>query len=217
MIPKSFLERGMARSFPDNISQQGDAMNHLVIFCHPSPASFNRAIADSVEAVSGALGHDTRCRDLYGIAFNPILSRADMDSAVEAVPQDVRQEQEFISWADMLTFVYPVWWAGMPALLKGYIDRVFCQGFAYRLQADSAQGLLEGKKVLIFNTTGLPSSVYTSQGMHQAMAMTTDTGIFELCGMEVLHHAFFGSMDMVPEEVRKSYLGEVVSITSRYL
>lgn len=192
-------------------------MKHLVILCHPSPASFNRAIADSVEAVSGALGHDTRCRDLYGIAFNPILSRADMDSAVEAVPQDVRQEQEFISWADMLTFVYPVWWAGMPALLKGYIDRVFCQGFAYRLQADSAQGLLEGKKVLIFNTTGLPSSVYTSQGMHQAMAMTTDTGIFELCGMEVLHHAFFGSMDQVPEEVRKSYLGEVVSITSRYL
>jgi NAD(P)H dehydrogenase (quinone) len=192
-------------------------MNHLVILCHPNPASFNRAIADSVEAVSGALGHDTRCRDLYGIAFNPILSRADLDSAVEAVPQDVRQEQEFISWADMLTFVYPVWWAGMPALLKGYIDRVFCQGFAYRLCADKAQGLLEGKKVLIFNTTGLPSSLYTSQGMHQAMAMTTDTGIFELCGMEVLHHAFFGSMDQVSEEVRKSYLGEVVSITSRYL
>jgi NAD(P)H dehydrogenase (quinone) len=192
-------------------------MNHLVILCHPNPASFNRAIADSVEAVSGALGHDTCCRDLYGIAFNPILSRADMDSAVEAVPQDVRQEQEFISWADMLTFVYPVWWAGMPALLKGYIDRVFCQGFAYRLHADSAQGLLQGKKVLIFNTTGLPSSLYTSQGMHQAMAMTTDTGIFELCGMEVLHHAFFGSMDQVSEEVRNSYLGEVVSITSRYL
>ena len=56
-----------------------------------------------------------------------------------------------------------------------------------------------------------------SQGMHQAMAMTTDTGIFELCEMEVLHHAFFGSMDKVSEDVRKSYLGEVVAITSRYL
>lgn len=140
-----------------------------------------------------------------------------MHGTVQTVPQDVRQEQEFISWADMLTFVYPVWWAGMPAMLKGYIDRVLCQGFAYRLLDDTVQGLLHGKKALIFNTTALPSSVYTSQGMHQAMAMTTDTGIFELCGMEVLHHACFGGMDKVPDEVRKSYLSEVVSITSRYL
>jgi NAD(P)H dehydrogenase (quinone) len=53
--------------------------------------------------------------------------------------------------------------------------------------------------------------------MHEAMALTTDTGIFEMCGMEVLHHAFFGSVDTVDDEVRRSYLGEVVSITSRHL
>jgi NAD(P)H dehydrogenase (quinone) len=192
-------------------------MNHLVIFCHPSPASFNRAIADSVEAVSGALGHDTCCRDLYGIAFNPVLSRADLDGAAETVPADIRQEQEFIAWADMLTFVYPVWWAGMPGMLKGYIDRVFCRDFAYCMDDGGAKGLLGGKRVLIFNTTALPSSVYTSQGMHEAMVLTTDTGIFELCGMEVLHHAFFGGVETARDEVRKSYLGEVVSITSRYL
>lgn len=192
-------------------------MNHLVIFCHPSPASFNRAIADSVEAVSGALGHDTCCRDLYAIAFNPVLSRADLDGAAKMVPPDIRQEQEFITWAEMLTFVYPVWWAGMPGMLKGYIDRVFCRDFAYCLHDGAAKGLLDGKRVLIFNTTALPSSVYTSMGMHEAMALTTDTGIFEMCGMEVLHHAFFGSVDTVDDAVRRSYLGEVVSITSRHL
>lgn len=192
-------------------------MNHLVIFCHPSPASFNRAIADSVEAVSAALGHDTSCRDLYGLAFNPVLSRTDMDGAGAKVPADIRQEQECITWADMLTFVYPVWWAGMPGMLKGYIDRVFCRDFAFRLHDGAAQGLLGGRKVMIFNTTALPSSVYSSQGMHEAMALTTDTGIFGLCGMEVLHHAFFGSVDTVGDETRRSYLAEVVSITSRYL
>jgi NAD(P)H dehydrogenase (quinone) len=192
-------------------------MNHLVIFCHPSAASFNRAIADSVQAVSAALGHDTCCRDLYGIAFNPVLCKRDMDEPAGTAPQDVRQEQEFITWADMLTFVYPVWWAGMPAMLKGYVDRIFCQDFAYSLHGDSVKGLLDGKKVLIFNTTGLPSPFYTSQGMHEAMSLTTNTGIFELCGMEVLHHAFFGSLCAVSDEVRKSYLSEVVSITSRYL
>ena len=192
-------------------------MNHLIIFCHPSATSFNRAIADSVQAISEALGHDTCCRDLYGIAFNPVLSKRDMDSPAKMAPQDVRQEQEFIAWGDLLTFVYPVWWAGMPAMLKGYVDRVFCQEFAYSLQGDTANGLLNGKRVLIFNTTGMPSPFYTSQGMHEAMSLTTNTGIFELCGMEVLHHAFFGSLDVVSDETRKSYLGEVVSITSRYL
>lgn len=192
-------------------------MNHLVILCHPSPSSFNRAIADSVEAVSGALSHDTCRRDLYAMAFNPVLSRRDLEAPLGVVPPDVRQEQEFINWADLLTFVYPVWWAGMPGMLKGYIDRVFCRGFAYTLHDGAAKGLLGGKRVLIFNTTALPSSVYSSQGMHEAMALTTDTGIFELCGMDVLHHAFFGGVDTALEEVRKAYLGEVVSITSRYL
>ena len=141
----------------------------------------------------------------------------DVDNPAAMAPPDVRQEQEFIEWADLLTFVYPIWWTGMPAMLKGYVDRVFCQGFAYCPQGDTVKGLLNGKKVLIFNTTGLPSPFYTSQGMHEAMSLTTDTGIFELCGMEVLHHAFFGSLEVVSDEVRKSYLGEAVSITSRYL
>ena len=192
-------------------------MNHLVIFCHPSTTSFNRAIADSVEAVSGALGHDTCCRDLYGMAFNPVLGKTDLEWGTGSVPQDIRQEQEFITWADVLTFVYPVWWTGMPAMLKGYIDRVFCQDFAFALHGDKISGLLTGKKALIFNTTGLPSTFYTSQGLHEAMSLATDPGIFELCGMEVLHHAFFGSVHSVSAEARKSYLGEVVAITSRYL
>jgi NAD(P)H dehydrogenase (quinone) len=131
--------------------------------------------------------------------------------------QDVRQEQEFVSWADVLTFVYPVWWTGMPAMLKGYFDRVFSQDFAYALHDTMMTGLLTGKKALVFSTTGLPSTLCTSRGMHEAMALTTDTGIFELCGIEVLNHAFFGSVASVSEEVRKSYLSEVVAIASRYL
>lgn len=192
-------------------------MNHLIIFCHPNPTSFNAAIADSVEAVSSAMGHDILRRDLYGIGFNPVLGRVELEAPPHMRAQDVRQEQEFISWADILTFVYPVWWTGMPAMLKGYFDRVFCQDFAYALHDNMMTGLLSGRKALIFSTTGLPSTVCDSRGMHEAMAMTTDTGIFELCGIEVLHHAFFGSVASVSEEVRKSYLSEVVAIVSRHL
>lgn len=192
-------------------------MNHLIIFCHPNPASFNGSIADAVEALSAAMGHDTSRRDLYAIGFNPVLGNVEMEAPPHMRAQDVKQEQEFISAADLLTFVYPVWWTGMPALLKGYFDRVFSQDFAYALHGDMMTGLLTGKKALIFSTTGLPSSICTSKGLHEAMAQTVDTGIFELCGIEVLNHAFFGGMASSTEEERKSYLGEVVAIASRYL
>jgi NAD(P)H dehydrogenase (quinone) len=192
-------------------------MNHLIIFCHPNPASFNGSIADAVEAVSAAMGHDTCRRDLYGIGFNPVLGKVEIEAPAHMRAQDVRQEQEFITQADLLTFVYPVWWTGMPAMLKGYIDRVFSQDFAYILHGDMMTGLLTGKKALLFSTTGMPSTLCTSRGMHEAMARTTDTGIFELCGIEVLNHAFFGSIATSTEEERKSYLSEVVAIVSRYL
>jgi len=192
-------------------------MNHLIIFSHPNPASFNGSIADAVEAVSSAMGHDTLRRDLYGMGFNPVLGRVELDAPAHMRAQDVRQEQEFVSWADILTFIYPVWWTGMPAMLKGYFDRVFSQDFAYALHDTMMTGLLTGKKALVFSTTGLPSPLCTSRGMHEAMALTTDTGIFELCGIEVLNHAFFGSVASVSEEVRKSYLSEVVAIASRFL
>ncbi len=193
-------------------------MNHLVITCHPRPSSFTRAIADTVEAVSEALGHETRSRDLYALGFEPVLRSTDLDAlAAGTTPADIRHEQEFLLWADMLTLVYPVWWAGMPAILKGYIDRVLCPGFGFERIGSATNGPLAGKKVLIFNTSGAPSSFYAKQGMHQAMSTITDTGIFEVCGMEVLHHAFFGGVTTVSDEVRKSYLADVEAIASRYL
>ena len=107
--------------------------------------------------------------------------------------------------------------------IDGLLQRAFARKIreqffvAQSLHGDKISGLLTGKKALIFNTTGLPSTFYTSQGLHEAMSLATDTGIFELCGMEVLHHAFFGSVHSVSAEARESYLGEVVAITSRYL
>lgn len=193
-------------------------MNHLVVYCHPCPSSFNKAIADTVEAVSNALGHDTQCRDLYGIGFDPVFRRSDFEMIAKGHPRrDVQQEQEYIRWASMLTLVYPIWWTGMPALLKGYIDRVLCREFAYSINEAGVQGLLSGKNVLIFNTTGTPSDVYAESGMHDAISMTSDTGIFEFCGMKVLHHAFFGAVPTVDDAARTSYLTEVEAITSRYL
>lgn len=193
-------------------------MHHLILCCNPSSSSFNNALADSLEAISAALGHETRIRNLYALGFDPVLRQADLDAQEKGSPApEIAFEQQFILWADLLSLVYPVWWTGMPALLKGYLDRVFSKNFAYRLTDTGTEGLLTGKRVLIFNTTGAPSTTYADQDMHETMAKIMDQGIFEPCGMEVLHHAFFGGMHAATPEIRKSYLAEAESIASRYL
>ncbi|MFH1018492.1 MAG: NAD(P)H-dependent oxidoreductase, partial [Pseudomonadota bacterium] len=108
-------------------------MNHLIIYSHPNPKSFNHAI---LEEFSGALrdaGHEVRVRDLYAIGFKPVLQGSDLEQAGKRPPaEDICAEQAHISWADVITFIFPLWWAGMPAIAKGYLDRVFSEGFAYR-------------------------------------------------------------------------------------
>ena len=95
-----------------------------------------------------------------------------------------------IKWADLITFIYPIWWASMPAILKGYIDRVFANGFAYKYENNIPIGLLEGKKALIFNTTGSPSDAYSESGMQDAIKQMANDGILKFCGIEPLHHVF---------------------------
>lgn len=71
-------------------------------------------------------------RDLYAMHFAPSLSGRDLLTFAEAqTPSDIAEEQRHIAWADRVTFIYPLWWSAMPAMLKGYVDRVFAEGFAF--------------------------------------------------------------------------------------
>lgn len=101
-------------------------MNHLIIYAHPSSASFSNAILEKVKECSMKKGCKTEVRDLYSIGFDPILRAADFEGLCGGnTPEDIKREQNYIEWADLITFIYPIWWTGMPAILKGYIDRVF--------------------------------------------------------------------------------------------
>lgn len=109
-------------------------MNHLIIFAHPnSTGSFGRAIADRVIKTSQSLGVETQFRDLYTMDFNPIISFEELQAANKGIiPEEVKYEHELILQADLITLVYPLWWMGYPAILKGYLDRVLSYGFAYK-------------------------------------------------------------------------------------
>ncbi|MBU5592211.1 NAD(P)H-dependent oxidoreductase [Clostridium sp. MSJ-4] len=184
-------------------------MKNLIVYAHPNPKSFCNAIVESIVKKSEEKGNETKVRDLYKLNFNPVLSPADFESFGKGqIPQDIKEEQEYIEWADVITFVYPIWWAEQPAILKGYIDRVFSYGFAYKYENGVPQGLLEGKKVITFNTSGTSNDQYEAAGMHDAMKKMNKQGIFSFCGLEVLDQVFFGSVPHVDDEVRKSYLKE---------
>lgn len=185
-------------------------MKVLVIFTHPREESFNRAVLNETLGILKAKGHDVRVRDLYLEKFSPVLNLEDFKAIQSGeTPSDIATEQEHIKWADRLVFINPIWWMGMPAILKGYIDRVFSYGFAYEYKDGIPEGLLHDKEALMINTTGTPFDVYDENGGHAAMRFVTDLGIMEFCGIKTIDHIFFGSVPSVDDETRKGYLMEL--------
>lgn len=192
-------------------------MNHLIVVAHPNSDSFNHAIVQTTVHALKAKGHETVVRDLYTLQFEPVLSLEDFNSLrAGQIPDDIKAEQGFITSADVITFIYPIWWTGLPGILKGYVDRVFSYGFAYAYGKDgNIEKLLTGKKGLLINTHGTPNEVYDSTGMTDAMKKTSDSGIFEFCGIEVVDHLLFGSVPRVDDTARRAMLGHVEEQVNR--
>ncbi|NOV01750.1 NAD(P)H-dependent oxidoreductase [Paenibacillus planticolens] len=187
-------------------------MNHLIVYAHPSKVSFNHAILQTAIEGLQQKGHDVRVRDLYEIGFEPALKSSEI---IGGIGEDVLEEQAYLKWADVITFIYPIWWTGMPAIMKGYIERVFSYGFAYKYVNGVQMGLLKGKKVVILNTQGKSLAEYEASGMQQALRLTSDKGIFEYCGFEVLYHIFFESVPGSDEATRKAWLDQVADMASK--
>ncbi|MDM5157083.1 NAD(P)H-dependent oxidoreductase [Bacillus sp. DX1.1] len=180
------------------------------------PQSFNHAILETVQGQLEEKGHEVRVRDLYALNFNPVLATDDFISFSQGnTPAEIEEEQKHIAWADVITFIYPVWWAGLPAILKGYVDRVFSHGFAYAYSENGIEKLLSGKKGLLLSTMGNTKEAYTANGMFEAMKKTTDAGIFEFTGIETLEHTFYTSVPSVDDAARKQYLEEVKELVNR--
>lgn len=154
----------------------------LWVLAHPEARSLNGALRDEGLHTLKELGHEVRESDLYAMNWNPLVSAADYGlaprerlivgaeseraHAAGTLPEDVRAEQEKIAWADVLVFQFPLWWAGVPAILKGWFDRVLVQGFAFGLTAPDGrvrrygEGGLGGKRALVITTIGARASAF---------------------------------------------------------
>ncbi|MGN7403565.1 NAD(P)H-dependent oxidoreductase [Cytobacillus praedii] len=187
-------------------------MNHLIVYAHPRKESFNHAILEATIRGIRQKGHEYVVRDLYGMKFQPVASSSEILGGID---EDIEQEHNYLKWADVIIFIYPIWWTGLPAIVKGYIDRVFTYGFAYRYVNGEQMGMLKGKKALIFNTQGKSHAQYAAIGMDKALLLTSDTGIFEYCGIEVLEHVFFESVPSSDKATRIDLLDQIEAMASQ--
>lgn len=196
-----------------------DGINHLIIYCNPNPKSLSAAYRDAVIELTEMSGNAVNVRDLYNIGFRPVLEQADFDAIKHGqISAEIKVEQDYIMWADLLTFIYPIWWAGMPALMKGYIDRVFSRGFAYLMdEQGKPKGILQKKRVVILNNMGFPYSYYEQNGMLKSLKQTSDEGIFEFCGLQVAEHRFFGHLDAASKAEREGHVNALKLIYDKVL
>ena len=127
-------------------------MRHLLVLAHPNPESFCSAVAQTLKSTLESQNHSVELRDLYRPLFQPTLQLQELQSSLD--DPELLAERDSILWADHLIFVFPVWWYDRPALLKGWIDRVFSYGFAYTVEQGRGRGLLAPRKASVVATFG---------------------------------------------------------------
>ena len=189
-------------------------MKVLLVFAHPEPRSLNGALRDVAIRELEAQGHEVRVSDLYADGWKSEVDRADFPAlapearlkvagasaeafAAGALTEDVRAEQEKLLWADMLILQFPLWWYSMPAILKGWVDRVYAYGFAYGVGEHSdtywgdrfGEGTLAGKRAMLIVTTGGWEEHYAPRGVNgpiDDLLFPINHGILYYPGYDVL-------------------------------
>lgn len=193
-------------------------MKHLIVYVNPEEESFSHRILETVKDYSLEKGHEVEVRDLYKLGFNPVLSLEEIQALEKdgSVPADVKIEQDYLDWAELVTFIYPVWWM-IPAMMKGYFDRVLTYEYAYVYTEDGPKGLLKDKKVFRLNSMGTHREVYEKNGLRKDYESVIDEGIIQSTGMKVVESRLFGPSPREDKELGDKYLEEVKEIISKIL
>lgn len=163
-------------------------MHALIVVGHHDPQSLTHALARQIAAGLANAGHGSEIADLASEGFDPRFGLADhaVHRRLAAPPADVLREQGRIERADALVLVYPIYWWSLPALLKGWVERVFSNGWAFDYEGGITVKKLRGMKVHLVAVAGADSGTFERHGYGKAMHVQIEHGIFDYCGAEVL-------------------------------
>jgi NAD(P)H dehydrogenase (quinone) len=185
-------------------------MNVLIVLAHPNPHSFTAGLVREARAFLTDAGHQVTVRDLYRPVFDPLLGPRDFLAYEQgSVPEDVKNEQKLLADADLLILAYPLWWAGMPAILKGWLDRIMTQGFSFRFDASGHQKLLTGKKCWAMVCMGNDAASLEDSGLVEAMHQCHGEAPFGWCGIDYLGTKYFDRVPEASDAVRQGYISDM--------
>ncbi|EEL50100.1 MULTISPECIES: NAD(P)H-dependent oxidoreductase [Bacillus cereus group] len=181
-------------------------MNVLIIYAHPNPSSFNASILENVQKGLQKTNHSVTLLDLYKEQFDPVLIFNEDKRRRDLVyEEETERYRNLVKEADSFIFIYPIWWWGMPAILKGFIDRVFVAGFAYKYEGALPKGLLTGKKAWVINTLDSPLW-YVALLYRSADWIIMRKGILRFCGIRQIKRSVFQSVKTSKVTKREKWL-----------
>ena len=182
-------------------------MKVLVILGHQNRGSFCHAIAEAAVEELKAAGHEVVYHDLYQESFDPILPHEEIPKGSKRGPVIQKHCDEVIA-ADAYVVVHPNWWAMPPAILKGWIDRVLCQGVAYEFgEGGAVVQHLKGKKAVVFTTSNTPRDM-EMELFGDPLENLWKNCVFAFCGVKSFRRRNFGVMVTSTLEERKKWLEE---------
>ena len=165
-------------------------MNYLIIKSHPYNGSFNEGTAKAIKETAESKGHDVSEIDLIADGFNPVMTAEDLKAWGQGQSVDplVNKYQKEIENTDIMVFPFPIWWGAMPAVLKGFCDKVLLPGWAYK-HGDNGEmiGLLTTKKAIVIATMETPVEIFADYFNNPVEgAFIKDT--LQTCGIEVIRY-----------------------------
>jgi NAD(P)H dehydrogenase (quinone) len=191
---------------------------HAVVVAHPNPDSFTLSVAHRYCAAAQARGYRPVLRDLYRMGFDPRLRSDEIPRPGGFGPaEDVKAERSLVGDADVFVFVYPLWFYDRPAILKGYIDRVFGMGFGYGpIAGGRNQPLLAGRGMLSFTSSGSPLAWLQEEGTWAPILTLLDSHLSRVCGFSVLDHVHFGEVTPgLSDTAACAYLDSIDPVVAR--
>lgn len=201
-------------------------MRVLIVHAHPEPTSFNGAMTREATAALLQAGNEVVVSDLYAMGFDPVSDRRNFTTVTDPIrfsqqteeayasghdgfAPELRVEMDKLLWCDALILQFPLWWFGLPAILKGWIDRVFAVGVAYGGGRWFDRGVFTGKRAMCSLTTGGSFLAFSQRGMNgtpAAILFPLHRGILQFVGFSVVEPFIVHAPARLTDEERRRQL-----------
>lgn len=193
-------------------------MRAVLVHCHPVEGSFSSALRDAARRGLQAAGHDVTVLDLSAESFRCVMTRREWEAYMaggDGTPGDIVRHVDAIRTAEMLVFTYPTWWSGLPAQLKGWLERVMLPGVAFTMENDRIRPSLgHVRRIIVISTYGSPwlyvKAVNDNGRRTLTRALRAATGWRARC-----RHLGLYSMDTSTDDQRRRFIARVERTVAR--